>query len=458
MAKFDDCRDYGISDASHQTLVLKEIQRIIKVAADEGPFLFESKGDLSAIDSLNFKDLSNLMDQIHCNFAIIKHDNARIGLEHYPVRMERMIGEFKKSRRLLVGRYKQDQYRVQGCQPKLLEPPKRNHELYFAMIDYIIGSVARLIVRTATSKYWEEYTLAILAQWATKLKVIAYDPVKCAAASLSNGEDVIDQMSGNFTTKLMLKVKLGPDSQEQEFDTLDTEADITTLYYEENILFRYHLQALVKFAYTSMYVGHQSGKRKELGPECFEACTLIYKTGLDGVPTALSNDRFGDIYASSDSAHVNCLYGGLELLLRNAEAIKAKTTPREEGNPFLSTTDTEAVVKWEWSEGTSRKRTSSGNMCLSNMDDIISIAVSLGLASSYTAMNMDNLISLASSGASEEDPVMQFEPPQKGFQALFNIASADFLCRQRKAANDRYHDPEIVSVSSSPLKRGIRGK
>jgi len=265
-------------------------------------------------------------------------------------------------------------------------------------------------------------------------------------------------MTDNSTTKLLLKVKLGPDLREQDIDTLDTEADITTLYYEENILFRYHLQSLLKFTISSMYVGYQSGKRKELGPECFEACTLVYKTGLDGVPTVLSNDRYGDIYASSDSVHVNCLYGALELLLRNAEAIKAKTAPAEPGNRLPSTADDEAVFKWEWHEGNSRNRVSSGNMSLSKMDDIISMAVSLGLASTYTAIALDNLISLASTGASEEDPVMQFEPPQKGFKALFNIVSADFLCRQRKAASDRYHDSEIRTVSSSPLKRGIRGK
>lgn len=467
LAKFDDCADHGISEESHKRLIRKEIQQIIKVAADDGPFLFNSNGNLPLIDEVGFKDVSNLMDQIHCNFAIIKNENARIGLEHCPSRMEQMITEFKKSRRTLVARFKQDQDRVKGCQPKILNPPERNQDLYFKLVDYLIGSIARLVVRVATSKYWVKYLIATLAQWATKLKVISYDPVKCAESALSTGEDAVDQLTGSFNTKraLLLKVRLTPDAQEKEFDTLNAETDITTLYYDENILFRLNLQHLLKFVANGMYGGQQSSKREELGPDCFEACTLVYKTGLDGVPTALSNDRYGDISASSNSQQVNCLYSGLDLMLRNVEALKAKAEMKASRTEASSQSSLShpidefgAVVKWEWTESVLRKRSSSGNMSLSRMDDIISAAVSLSLASTYTSIGLDALIHLASTGTSEEDPIMQFEPPQKGFQAIFNIVTAEFLRKQRKVVRDRYYDPEIRSVSNSPLKRGIRGK
>jgi hypothetical protein len=433
LEKFDDCSDYGLSEADHQKMVRNEIRRLIQVAASNEPFLFNSKGHLSLSDE-------------------------RVCVEQCPTKMERAIEEFKITRFRLVSRYKQDQDRVQGCHPKLLEPPKRNQELYFALVDYLIGSIARLLIRTASSKYWKEYTLAILAQWVTKLKVVSYDPARCAATSLSNGEDMIDQVTGslNYKRLLMLKIKLGPDKEEKEFDTLDTETDIKGLYYEENSLFRLNLYGFLKFASNSMYVGYQSGKKKELGPHCFEACTLVYRTGLDSVPTALSNDRFGDVTASSDSMHINCLYGGLDLLLHNVEAIKARS---QESPPNLNATSQEigATIKWEWFEGTARTRNSDGHLTLANMDDIISLTIPLGLASTYTAMKLDDIICLASTGTSEEDPIMQFEPPQRGFQAFFNIGSAEFYLRQRKAASGRYYDPEIRSVSMSPLKRRIRG-
>jgi hypothetical protein len=146
----------------------------------------------------------------------------------------------------------------------------------------------------------------------------------------------------------------------------------------------------------------------------------------------------------------------LDLLLQNIEAIKARS---QENSHILNTIsqDIGATVKWEWFEGGARTRKFNGNLTLANMDDILSLTIPLGLASTYTAMQLDNTICLASTGTSSEDPVMQFEPPQRGFKAFFNIGSAEFYLRQRKAASDRYHDPEICSVSASPLKRGIRG-
>jgi hypothetical protein len=458
LEKFDDCSDYGLSEADHQKMVRTEIKQLIAVAASNDPFLFNSKGLLSLSDEQGYQDVSNLMDQIRCNFNILRHDNARLCVEHCPEKMERAIDEFKISRIRLVSRYKQDEDRVQGCIPKLLEPPKRNQELYFALVDYLMGSIARLLVRTASSKYWKDYTLAILAQWTVKLKVVSYDPVRCAATSLSNGEDVIDQVTGSMNNKrlLMLKIKMGPDKEEKEFDTLDTETDIKGQYYDENNLFRLHLYHLLQFASNSMYVGYQSGKKKELGPNCFEACTLVYKTGLDGAPTALSNDRFGDVTASSESTHINCLYGALDLLLHNTEAIKGKI---KANSLILNATSQNigATIKWEWFEGGARARKADGHMTLANMDDILSLAIPLGLASTYTAMSLDDTICLASTGTSSEDPIMQFEPPARGFKAFFNIGSAEFYLRQRTAASERYHDPDICSVSASPLKRGIRG-
>jgi hypothetical protein len=451
LEKFDDSTPYGISEASEKRLVKIEVHRLCTAAADPGPLLFSSDGALPATTEPDLLDLSNLADQIILNFEILKNDNARKVLEHCPARIFRAITDFKSSRRRLYARYKQDQARVQGCQPKTLEPPERNRKIYFALVDYITASIARLVVRSAVSAggYWESHTIAILAQWAMKLKVVSHDPAHYASIALDEGEALISGVVEGMKSKqaLALLVPVAPDATEQKsVTTLDTETDITTRYYEENILFRYHMEYLFRQCLHSLYASEKTGRNAA----SFESCTLVYKTGLDETLTLLSSDREGDISASSDPSDVRYTYAALDLVLKNALEVKRKSLGSQK--------DIETVIRWEWTDGTNTGHNISDRLSTSNLDELISVLVPFGLASTYTAITMDGLVQLASTGTEEEDPLLQFQPPPKGLRALFTVSTAEFLNQQRRLRSEKYHDPEILPVSKSPFRRGIRGK
>jgi hypothetical protein len=455
LPKFDDCEDYGLTADEQSSLVKKEIQKLLEVAADDRPYLFNSDGKLCRVDKAGFEEVSNLMDQIHCNFAIISHDNARIGLEHCPDRREESITDFKKSRKQLIGRFKVDQDRIKGILPKLLEPPKRNQELYHAMVDYLLGSIARLLVRSATGKLWLNYTFAILAQWAVKLKIVACDPARNAEISLSSGEDVIEQIAGSMNNKqtLLLKIKLGPEAKEEEVDTLDTETDISSLYYDENILFRIHMRQLVREAIFTMYDGTKLGKRDLTGAEYFETCNLVYHTGLDGVPTTINSDRYNNIGTSSKPIHINCIYGAGLLMLQNLEELQ-RILPTQSCTKRVDNRG--GLVQWDWSEGTVEKKGNSLDLfCL---DDVISVTVSQCLGTMYSADSLESLIYVASSVTSDEDPIRRFSPPHRSFAAMFTFQTEEFSIRKSRQRHDKHFDPEVRAVSESPLKSGVRGK
>jgi hypothetical protein len=395
-------------------------------------------------------ELSNLADQINSNFAILKNDNARHVLQHCPSRLYRAVSAFTRSRRTLYARYKQDLDKVLGSRPKTLEPPNRNKEAYFALVDYITGTVARLVTRSAYSAggYWENHALAILAQWAMKLKVLSYNPAHYAAIALEDGEVMIATQVEESRTKRELAILVPVAETANEFtsvNALDQETDITTRYYEENFLIRNRMENILRNALAALYASESSGNSASY----FELSTLVYQTGIEKTLTVLANDRDGDYSASSDPAHVKCTFTAFEQLLSNALVLQAKERTRD--------TENEVLVRWEWSEGYNCGRYPTGQFSTSTSDELVSMLVPLGLSSIYTAYTVDLLVQLASTGTDEDDPILQFEPPPAGLKTEFTVSTAEYCRRLRKVLASDSNDPEVRSIPRSPLKRGIRG-
>ena len=175
--------------------------------------------------------------------------------------------------------------------------------------------------------------------------------------------------------------------------------------------------------------------------------TRPYRTGLERVPTTINSDRYGNIGTSSESLHINCIYGALLLLLEIVEELHRISE---------NTTSRGALSQWEWSEGTIDKKISG--LRLSRMDDVISVTIAQCPGTTYSAMCLESLIQTASNGTTDEDPVELFRPPHKSFQAMFTFQTEEFTIRRSRQRFDRYHDPEVRSLSESPLKEGIRGR
>jgi hypothetical protein len=173
---------------------------------------------------------------------------------------------------------------------------------------------------------------------------------------------------------------------------------------------------------------------------------------LEGVPTSINSDRYGNMGTSSESLHINCIYGALLLLLENMETLQRDSEiPRDIAAHGSSGG---ARAQWEWSEGATHKKGS--NLRLSRMDDVISVTIAQCLGTTYSAMCLESLIQTASTGTTDEDPVMLFRPPPKAFQAMFTFQTEEFTIRRK--AFDQHHDPEVRPLSESPLKGGVRGK
>ncbi|TPX12725.1 uncharacterized protein E0L32_000902 [Thyridium curvatum] len=460
LRKFDDCEPYGLADEAHESLLKKEIHKLCLVAASQEPYLFSSGGHFKGVGAEDYQDVANVLDQVYSNNAILRHDTEQIALEKTAgMSMSVAIEDFKQTRTLLLSRYDVDEDFIEGSQPVLLEPPSRNKEAYHTMVDYLLGSIARVWVRSASGSYWDNHMLAVLAAWAVKLKVIAYDPHRAAVTSLANGEDILDQVVEGGATKkpMLIKVRIGEgrDAHEKEYSALNERDDIVSRYYREKILIRRSLEPLLQFVINAMFDRY---KFRASGPiESFEMCALVYKTGLDGVTTTINHDRYGDIHTSCEPAHINNMYSAMVLLMQNLEAIRQMQSTETR----VVDTNTEppavgATLNWNWRDKSGSTKTSEGRFQFHRIDDIITIAIAVCMSTVYMADSIGRAVPVLGSGTTEEAPIMQFTPPPRAFQAVFHLSTEEYLRRQRTLSQTLTQNPEVRSLASSPLRHGIR--
>ena len=301
-----------------------------------------------------------------------------------------------------------------------------------------------------------ENLLAILAQWATKLKVLSHRPAYYASMSLDQGEDVLLQHLENMqsTSLTFVRIRMASDnSKNQDVDALDEETDITSRYYREATFFRADIECLLKVALDGL---QNKADSPESTLSSFEICTLVFQAGLDGLPTTLSESRQGSIDASTDAVRVNCTYTTMELVLANINTMKTSSGSVSGGNPKRDSNA--AIIDWEWVTCMKQECHQRDQVAVGEMDNLISVLVPLALTSTVTSVKIDKLMAVATSGTAEDDPIVQFESPPEAFEAHFTLSSAQYLKKQKDATAARLQDPDVCSVSKNSSRLGVQGK
>lgn len=457
LAKFDDATNCGMDEKHEANLIRKEATNILQLAQSSDPPLFDSAGILAATDLKGYGELSGLADQISCNLEIIRHDNYHLALSHSPIAdiiYDAILG-FKQSRTALIRCYRNDKDHIEGLQPKTLDDPQQNLAAYFALVDYVLGVIAWWLVRTAKNHYWQTQLLIILAQWAVKLKAIAFDPVRCAERSLSDGEELMRQMLLDLEVKdaLILKVRAGKDkddkvsSDRKNVDVLDEEADLDGFYYMVKLELRRSLGNIIRHVLSDMIAADRAAN----GADTFEACTLVYKTALDRISTILCSDRDDDVSASMEISYLTYSYTAMLPLLNIATTLQAKyhaSPPREDRRPTR--------LRWRVHHAPSDDSPTQ-ELRVDRIDDIVSILVFLTLTSPSASQAVEGLIGTVAAVSDDEDPIHQFEPLPREFEAEFTISTSEWIDKRHRMRQEHLHDPDVVPVSECPMRLGIRG-
>ncbi|KAK6364505.1 hypothetical protein LTS17_012128 [Exophiala oligosperma] len=433
LPKFDDTLNYGIDKEEEKRLVRLEVKRLIKDCVSESPLIFNSDNILGTTKPEAFKIISDFADQILCNLAIVSHDNQLLILEHSRagIELEKAASQFKLARGTLRRKFQQNE-KVKPRIPIRIEPEADNTKVYFALIDYATSSVARVLLRLASSKFWKSVNIAILARWAVKLKVLCHDPVTYARQALSDGEAIIEQLNASEDTEMfrIIRIRIGasrkPEAGGENGYDVHEETDATQLYFSYNGMVRVWLDSI----FRSCILGLYSTQWFLTAPSTFEICTVVYEVGLSHSLTTLSADRDGDVFATSQAQSINCIYVVLKLLLEVVEALKRHEQP--------DNSQEKALVRWRWAEGRKEQHTVEKSLQTSSADEVISTLILLSLSTSYVSDRMLKMIS--------------------NISAKFVVATADYLSRKRRLGftDQWYNDPETIPVSGDLFSKRIR--
>ncbi|KAI1360473.1 hypothetical protein F5Y08DRAFT_317323 [Xylaria arbuscula] len=456
--KYNDCTQYELPEESERGLLQREVIRLVEVATSKTALLFESRGDFDESVDGGFMEVSHIADQIRCAMGIVRLDNARISLQHCTAELNETIHSFRQARRRLMGRYNTDQSRVEGSAPVQLQPKERNQRLYHALVDFITGSVARLLVRTAVSKYWSQCVLSSLASFAVKLKTLEKNTEKFASYSIATAEDALESMNQSNVSKeaLLIKIRPSPDDAAKDVDTVDTETDTSRHYHLEKTLVHREIYWLIRRVLHNILIkGGQTSSASS-----FEIYTTVYKAGFDALPTVLTSDRLGEVSVSSDFFVVKNAYTALSMAKENIEEIERRRHPRVP--PMASSVgtrnkDQSTMIRCEWMDPEAGKAAVLPIVVKTeHVDEVFSIAIPLSLSTAWAARSLAQLVSSSGIGTDEEDPILQFRQPPRHFEAHFTVTTADWKEKERRIAQQEYKDNDITTLPQNPIRFGVR--
>lgn len=229
---------------------------------------------------------------------------------------------------------------MRSWQPEHIQPEADNTKVYFALVDYVTSTVARVLLRVFSSKSWRNSNLAILGRWSVKLKALIFDPVGYSRQSLADGEGIIEQLNASENRENIRVLKVytrakDADIKEDVDFGLHVDWEPAQLYYIFCTSYRSYLHSIVFSTILSLH----SNKSFLTEPSTFEVCSLVYKTGHSKSLTLLTEDRDGDVCATSDTEYVHYSYAAMKMLMATMEALKIKQLPLN--------TEEQAVIKWQ---------------------------------------------------------------------------------------------------------------
>ena len=461
LPKFDDPARYGLLDDAERKSILKdEIHRLRNAAVSDEALLFNSDGVFGVVNSSTLRNLSHVADQILCNCALITLDNQVMVIEQCRTltTLQEAINDYRHALDHLKTRYSHNE-KFRPLPPTIIKPPPENDKVYFALVDFMSSTVARLLVRSAVNKYWTSHLLAILAQWSLKLKVLASNQASHAEQALANAEDAVPQLIseaqddpgriGRFSMKYTDALHLD----------VHEELDPNLLYYEPNQNLRRNLMSVLRSAVSSTFASTFYGRPVD----DFECCTMMYETGLERSLAVLCQERDGDVASTSSPMHTRICYRALSLAFKNLEAVKTSTPPQP--RPMTPRADISSgkheepswiAIDWERATGVKDSTHITDKFQTSSTDSLISAIVPISLCSPWVAAATEGLIQYVASIAENDDPIRFFK--RQHLQAKCTLRSATFIAKLPVRELGQRSHTDTVPISEGPLIKRKRGQ
>jgi hypothetical protein len=412
----------------------------LKFVTSKKPPLFDSFGALSGVNDAGFGDLYDIIDQIRCNFEIIRHDNACLALNHYL--RESYYNVFKDSRSTLRSRHLGKPGGAIGSQPKILSDEKKNTQAYHALIDFIFQTLAWWLIHVLEKQSSHATIIAVLARWSVKLKLIALDPVRWAEQALLRGEDVMRRISHEQKDDERIVIHIPTNDAEARTRLIQfpDDSDLDFFYF----LFKSDFRDALFHLFRQIIDNLNAERFYTRKFATFEVRTRMYRSDLDGVLRQVTVQRNEDVEISSDVTSLKHSYIALQLLLSNTQSI----TPADMDK------NSSEVAKIHWHTHLVRSlEPKIGSVSTARLDDVVSALAPLSLMGGSKMVTTLNGLSHTTYAEDNHPP----ETLQLFLEESPKI-EVSLSTGQNVSKNSHIVSSNIVPASRAPLITSIKGK
>jgi hypothetical protein len=258
------------------------------------------------------------------------------------------------------------------------------------------------------------------------------------------------EITASFCSDHKTKIQADSDSilikigwEKKDADSAHSQTDFCNWYCEEKISVRFHLENLLYYLFTSL-VKHE---RSSIGADFFEVCALVYRSDMKCERTCKmwTSHRHGDITTSSTLYHVGFCYDLSKLIQHNIREIK-KEPPRLIATDFVQLS---GAIR----EGT----VTDVSLNVYRMDHAITLLVPLLLLNAESYQQILRLRGAIKPFMRKDEAIRQFEPPRRDFALEYTLSTSSWLSNLQNTQQNGYIDRDVMTLSSSPLRRGLRG-
>lgn len=459
LPQFDNISSYDVKDDDHEKLLRLEIRNLIKATELEGPYLFNSAGRLKLCDTASYEELSLLGRRISLDISVIALDNATMVVDNRPkgslvsMAVASIKQPYARLRREYITKEKNE-----SPDMELPEVSEASRKLYFALVDFVLGSVARLLVRTASSSYWGSQTLGLLARLAVKLKFLSKNSREFARSAIKRVEDAIQsfQQSDENRTTIVIQEHVEGKGTEEKHLQMDDDLHLDELYFTEGFIRREFLHGLCRSAICSLL--RNPTTHRVSGD--FHQHVVAYETGFNRSLVIVSEDRDGYVTTTSAAALTKTCCRALALVKKNIEILPSMERPPSSSVHVDSATEF-CKVSLNWTVKSQDDTKPAANSLkwpctleTKRLDSIVSIMVPLALSMPHVASNIEDMVkfSMADSTRKTEEPMRRFK--HYPIEASCSIQTS---INARMQKNTRKQDSDTVSINHSGLIGKLKG-
>ncbi|KAK4449795.1 hypothetical protein QBC34DRAFT_403998 [Podospora aff. communis PSN243] len=302
LPKFNDLTRYDIEEAQEMRLWNFEVGRLVAAVKSERPVLLEGPPEwYGPADSDGYNRMHIMATTMRYALDVCVHDNELLLLEHQPFLMSR--DSFAGSYRNLIRDFDPDEGVIRyDKQIKLI---KNNDEAYHSLVNYVTATLARVLTRTVTGKFWVENCIATVAKFASKLKVLGHDLPSAVSRTMEAQNDVNARLGELYPSEPNPLLARAAESGKRargdtgDIDLMDTSGARYFLVVDS---FSSGIVSLLSSSIKHLHWDEEVEQTADL----FETSTVIYHSGFRQQMIHLCQERDGAIGAGADVNMTRC--------------------------------------------------------------------------------------------------------------------------------------------------------